>query len=126
MVANPVRGEFVLTLGGTDYVMRPSFSALVEVESLTGKTLFQLTVNAAASALTLVEAGQVAAAFIRAGAKSSEDIGAAHADAGRIAELIFEAGQPAVQSKLAEVLKAALTGGVNASGEMKPVTVTTH
>jgi len=37
--ANPVRGEVPVTLGGTAYILRPSFSALVAVESEVGPIL---------------------------------------------------------------------------------------
>lgn len=124
--ANPHRGEFELKLAGTVFKLRPSFDAIREIEEKTGRTLFALAVSASAVALTFREAGLIAATLIRAGAGEDGPLSARGADADKIGLMIFEEGVPDVQGVLAEVLKAALSGGVTASGEGKPVTETTR
>lgn len=39
---NPSRGEIVITLGETDYVMRPTFSVIREIEAALSKSMFTL------------------------------------------------------------------------------------
>lgn len=52
--ANPLRGEFALTVAGVSYVLRPSFENLVLAEAELG-SLFALVERAATGALTLTE-----------------------------------------------------------------------
>ncbi len=54
MIANAVRGEAALTLGGQDFLLRPSFAALVAAEAELGP-LFALCERAAGGQLTLAE-----------------------------------------------------------------------
>lgn len=53
-IANPVRGEAALRLGGAQLVLRPSFAALVAAEQETGP-LFELVERAASGRLGLAE-----------------------------------------------------------------------
>ncbi|APW71839.1 MULTISPECIES: gene transfer agent family protein [Sphingopyxis] len=53
-VANPLRGEAVLRIGGTAHVLRPSFGALVAAEAELGP-LFALVERAADGRLALGE-----------------------------------------------------------------------
>ena len=53
-VANPLRGEAVLRVGGTAHVLRPSFGALVAAEAELGP-LFALVERAADGRLALGE-----------------------------------------------------------------------
>jgi hypothetical protein len=53
-VANPLRGEAELRVGGEVYRLRPSFAALVAAEAELGP-LFALTERAAAGGLGLAE-----------------------------------------------------------------------
>jgi hypothetical protein len=52
--ANPCRGEAALRLGGTEFVLRPSFAALVAAEEELGP-LFELVERAAEGRLKLSE-----------------------------------------------------------------------
>jgi hypothetical protein len=53
-IANPLRGEAALEIGGASLRLRPSFTALVAAEAELGP-LFGLVERAAAGALTLAE-----------------------------------------------------------------------
>lgn len=57
--ANPERGEAVLAINGRDYVLRPTFAALVAAEEELGP-LFALVERAGESQLRL---GEIAALF---------------------------------------------------------------
>ena len=54
VIANPVRGEASLRLGGADIVLRPSFAALVAAEQETGP-LFDLVERAAGGRLGIAD-----------------------------------------------------------------------
>ncbi len=53
-VANPLRGEAELVIGGVTHVLRPSFSALIAAEEELG-ALFALVERAGAGQLRLTE-----------------------------------------------------------------------
>lgn len=85
-VANPVRGEASLQLGGAEVVLRPSFAALVAAEQETGP-LFDLVERAASGRLGL---GEVVALFWHCRVEAScplsrEAFGEALAAAGLVA-----------------------------------------
>lgn len=85
-IANPVRGEASLALGGAAVVLRPSFAALVAAEQETGP-LFDLVERAASGKLALAE---IAALFWHCRVEAScpltrEAFGEALADAGLVA-----------------------------------------
>lgn len=122
--ANEVRGEVSLSLEGVEYVLRPSYEAIMEVEDQTGKGILDLARDAQSGDLTLRQVSQVAAAFIRAGGRAKQDNAAAHVSAKRVGELIYEAenGAVYVMGILRAVLLAAATGGYNGQGEVKPAT----
>ena len=54
MTANPIRGEAALPIGGRDYVLRPTFAALVAAEEELG-SLFALVERAGEGRLRLAE-----------------------------------------------------------------------
>lgn len=55
-VANPLRGEVALLLGGESFVLRPSFQQLVAAEAEVG-SLFRLLECAGRGEVTLTEMG---------------------------------------------------------------------
>lgn len=119
------RGEVALPLDGQDYHLRPSYEAIDAIERQTGRTLYELADSARHQGLTLKECGIVGSEMMKAYARThatSEEplLGYAGAKPDRVAELVFEAGPALIQPRLALVLLAAVTGGVDASGEMKP------
>ena len=84
--ANPVRGEALLQLAGSDVVLRPSFSALVAAEQETGP-LFDLVERAASGRLGL---GEIVALFWHCRVEAScplnrDDFAEALAGAGLVA-----------------------------------------
>lgn len=119
-IANPHRGEHQLSLGGREYLLRPSFSAQVAIEEKTGQSLTQLIRAGNAGALPLKVAGTIAAELIRAGADKG-DAFTQHVSAEKIAELIFEEGQPVCVAVLTLCMADMATGGRTSSGEAKAV-----
>ena len=84
--ANPIRGEAAIPIGGRDYVLRPTFTALVAAEEELG-SLFALVERAGEGRLRLAEvaalfwhclAGRDSKADGRAGGRT---VGKAHAGA---------------------------------------------
>lgn len=85
-IANPVRGEASIRLGGSEVVLRPSFAALVAAEQETGP-LFDLVERAASGGLGLAD---IVALFWHCRVADScpltrEDFGEALAAAGLVA-----------------------------------------
>lgn len=98
--ANPVRGEATIRVGGTELVLRPSFSALVAAEEELGP-LFALVERAGAGELRL---GEMAALFWhclrdRPDALTREAFGEGLAAAGLVA------ATPALRMLLRQVLQ---------------------
>jgi hypothetical protein len=52
-MANPMRGETSLMLGGTYYTLRPSFQAMAEIEHALGRSIMLLMAEHAEGALVL-------------------------------------------------------------------------
>lgn len=120
-----VRGEVTLSLDGHDYHLRPSYEAIAAIETQTGRTLFELADAARHQGLTLRECGIIGTEMMRAYARTHATeadplTGYAGARPERVSELVFEAGAALIQPRLALVLLAAVTGGVDAQGEAKP------
>jgi len=118
--ANPHRGEHQLSLGGRSYLLRPTFSAQVAIEEKTGQSLIHLIRAGNAGGMPLNVAGTIAAELIRAGAEPGDTI-TQNVSADRIAEMIFEEGQPVAVAKLTLCMVDMATGGRKASGEAKAV-----
>lgn len=127
MAANEHRGEIAVDLGGAQRVLRPSFTALSEIESETGKTLQQVTANAISCAVSLTDTAIVLAAGLRASGEdvSRDQVGQWVVDAGGAVEFYQAVGKFAVFG---------LTGGRDSddedraedddAGEPKPERVT--
>jgi hypothetical protein len=114
--ANALRGEHMLTLGGVEYLLRPSHEAITIIEQKTGGALLQLARDASIGTMPNNEMAIVATALIRAGASDAmtKNVGEK-----RIGELIFEEGTTKVTSRLALVLADASQGGRTAEGKAK-------
>lgn len=124
-VANAARGDITVTLEGVDYVMRASFQAIGEMETATGKTLFELARAAEDGRLSLAELGEIVSACIRAHARSENDTDLAKVKAARISALIYaEVGGVLLIAKQAvtPMLFLAVTGGYDAQGFRRPMT----
>ena len=99
-VANPVRGEEALAVGDADYVLRPSFAALVAAEEELGP-LFALVERAAAGGLTLAETAALLWHCVdaRPAGLTREDVGEAIAVQG------LAATTPLVRAVLSQILQ---------------------
>lgn len=120
--ANETRGEIGLELGGTDYVLRPSYEAIQSIEKKTGKGIMALARDAARIELTLQETAIIAAECIRAQGRATDDRMLAAVNADRIGELIIETegGIAGVMGRIMVLLELAATGGYDRSGELRP------
>lgn len=123
MSANAERGEIDIVLGKKRRVLRPSYDAILTIETLTGRSLRELAQMANAMTMPLATMAVVVAELIRAGA-ADDDIGGKQGDAEVWGKLIYEAGMPAIAARLTVLLTAALTGGATITGELKPVAMT--
>ena len=119
--ANPVRGEHEVTLGGAIYRLRPSFTAMAEVEANLGRSIIDLARDANAMKLTYTDLGTILAPLIREGAdKDDRMTQSVHPD--RLSELVFEEGVSSVMARVLALLFDCISGGRTASGEAKAVT----
>lgn len=114
--ANPDRGEHRLTLEGRDYLLRPTFAAMQEIEASTGKGIIELARKL--GAMTLTEMGIIASALIREGAAPNDRI-TQMIDDEAAARMIYETGMNEVGHKLVLCLFDAVTGGRDCSGNTK-------
>lgn len=122
-----VRGEITLPLGGEDYGLRPSRTAIEAIEEKV-RPLAGLVAEAGRGDLGLKDMATIAAELMKA-------YGAAHpelpnvqtyreASVDRLKDLIHEAGQVRILTRISVVLIGAINGGFTAAGEMKPTETT--
>ena len=100
-MSNPHRGEASLAIGGTEHVLRPSFSALVAAEEELGP-LFALVERAADGQLKI---GEMAALFWHC---LGDETGIAREQVG---EAVTELGLAACSKPLRVLLGQILQGG---------------
>jgi hypothetical protein len=120
--ANELRGEATLTLEGTDYVMRPSYSAIVQFERATGKSLFELSDDARNGKLSLEDASIIACETIRAQGHAVNDRMMTAFTVQRVGELIMggdTGGLVGASGQIAVMLLLASSGGYTGTGELK-------
>lgn len=104
IVANPVRGEAAIIIGGEAWLLRPTFTALVAAEEELG-SLFALVERAAAGGLTLRE---MAALFWHCCTDRSD---APRPSREAVGEAIAGQGLAKVTPQLRLLLEAVLKGG---------------
>lgn len=105
---NAHRGEVNVSLGGTEYVLRPTFNALSEMERLTGMGLIPLTMRFARMEFTLTDIRTVLSQAIKAGGGTvPENLGA----------LILEETPRKLAPVIAEFLSEAIAGGETKNAE---------
>lgn len=127
-MATPVnehRGEAAIELEGVSYKLRPSYEAIVEIEKQIGMTISGAALAASNLGLPLTAVAVVTAELIKAGGRADDDKAAAHVNARRIGELIFEAGLLSASLIVATVLTGAATGGYTPAGEARATGTTT-
>lgn len=126
-VVPDLRGHVTLPLDGQEFELRPSRKAIAAIERQT-RPLFVLAQDAARGALSLDELSVIVTEMMRAyGEAEPQDPLVRHykgVTLDRVADLIYEAGQPKVCARVMVVLTGALTGGYTAAGEAKAGTAT--
>lgn len=108
--ANAHRGETEIALGGTTYVLRPTFEACQAIERATGATLLAL-LRDSVNGLPLDTLATVVTECLRAHGRETGDVAMQHFRQDRIAALIYEAGVIASMPPVQAVLLSAVTGG---------------
>jgi hypothetical protein len=103
MSANPHRGEVPVVLGGRERVLRPTFQALAEIESKTGKTLQQLIALGMGAALGLSDTTAIITAGLRGAGESVLEPA--------VGPEIVEAGLQSMIAPAAKFVLFGLTGG---------------
>jgi len=106
--ANRLRGEVAIRLGGRDYVLRPTFQALCEIETRTGQGIVALARRTAAGDVGVTETAAIVTAGLRAAGEP-----AAFDTVGR---LILETGLAACVPAVTAFLTAALGGDAGQGG----------
>jgi hypothetical protein len=122
MSANRVRGETTIKLGdGVDYVLRPSFEAIVGFEEQTGRGLFDLARSADTGLLTSTEAAIIVTHCVRAQGRALNDANLIGVNAKKIGALMLsaEGGLFLIMQRLNVLLFAASTGGYSPTGEVQ-------
>mgnify|MGYP000853898188 FL=1 len=109
--ANAHRGETEIALGGTTYVLRPTFEALVEIERQVGKPVLALINESQAQGLPLDVLAVVVTECLRAHGRETGDRSMQHFNKPRIADLIYQEGLVRVLPAVMAVLVAAVVGG---------------
>lgn len=66
-MTNTPRGDIAITLDKQDYLIRPTFQALCEIEAATGKPILSLAEIMADGKITLTEMAAIIEAGIKAG-----------------------------------------------------------
>lgn len=101
--ANPWRGEVPVTLAGVEYTGRPSYSAILQWETATGRTSTELMVRLSGGLFALAELTAIVHAALNAGGHKLplDEVG----------RLVVEEGQVTMLPVAGRLLHNALTGG---------------
>lgn len=124
------QGQIAVPLDGQDFVLRPSYEAIRNIERQLARSLFDLAMAASQGGLAIDDQAIIVNEMMRAHGKTiSDDDPLAttyrSSNTTRIADLIYEAGAPRVSARLVVLLTGALNGGYAASGEAKAGTAAT-
>jgi hypothetical protein len=124
------RGQIMVPLEGQDFVLRPSFEAIEEIEKALGKSHEQLAHEAVRMQLTYAELGVICVEMMKAHARARPDDPLVTTYRGakvdRVKAMIYDAGKARISTRIAVVLVGALSGGYTASGEPKATGETTE
>ena len=124
-----VQGHITVPLDGTEFVLRPSFKALQNIERLTGKDHAELTHMAVQQRMHYDDMAIIISEMMKAYGEANPGdplvTSYLHAKPESLAPLIFEVGKTRICIRLAVILVAALSGGYTPEGELK-ATRTTH
>jgi hypothetical protein len=100
---NPQRGEVTITLQGQEFVLRPSYEALVGIEQMTGDTVVSVARRVTSASYGIADA----VAIVTAGLKAA----GAPATPKKVGEMIFATGLLDISGPLTAFMTNALTGG---------------
>ena len=115
-VANPARGEMSLTMGGQDFILRPTHEAVLAIEEELDMSSSQIAMASRSMRLKMREVGVIIGALIRAGAAPGS-LDAMVSDV-RVAQLIHERGAFGFYPILAELFEEIVTGGRDIEGNV--------
>lgn len=104
-MANQERGEINLTLGGKEYVLRPTFEALCEMEDRLGITITDLIMEFAAGKVSIKKVGTVVWAGI-------------YGSMGDKAPTLREVGDMLVKDGMMTVITQGGTNGTNKTNSL--------
>ncbi len=99
---NKARGEITLSLGGRDWVLRPTFQALCEIESALGEGLIALVRRLAQGSVGVRDVAVIVHAGIKAADKKPPSYDT-------VGEMVIEAGIVGLLGPLGEFLGAAFS-----------------
>lgn len=116
------RGQLAVTLGGTEYNLRPSYEAIQRIELALGKSHEHLANDAVQMRLTYGELAVICCEMMKAHAKANPDDPLKTSYLGakpeKLEKLIFECGKVKVNARIVILLTGALNGGYTAEGEL--------
>ena len=104
---NTERGDVTVCLEGKDYVLRPSFESMVEIESRTGIGMVALARRAMVGEHGISDM----AAVFTAGMKASGDAPKGPETYEKVGRMIFRTGFHDLTQSMIDFLTSALTGG---------------
>ena len=118
------RGRITIPLDGADYLLRPSYDAVIAIEQELGRSTLQLAQQAVSGTLTTTDMAVICCELMKAQGKADPTAGPSYlgAKVERIGQLIMEASAPKIMARLAVLLMGVVTGGYTAQGELKPAT----
>ncbi|UAK23671.1 GTA-gp10 family protein [Sphingomonas nostoxanthinifaciens] len=124
MRPNKVKGEFAIALDGADHIMRPSYEAIVAIETETGKSVIALANDATNAALTVREMATIAGECVREYGRQESDASHQNVNDAAVQRCIVEMGPLHALSPIQDMLIKAATGGITATGKPKAPTTT--
>jgi hypothetical protein len=122
------QGEVTLSLHGVDYLLRPSFEAIADIERELSRGILEVARQAEAGTLTLGDAGVIAAACMRAQARHAGTVAPDNIRPDSIAKRIYgEKGGLllAMRACIYPLMAGAVLGRYTPAGEARPPTTTT-
>lgn len=111
-MTNTARGDIAIKLDGQDYIIRPTFQCLCDIESATGTPVLALAERLADGNISLTDI----ASIVEAGIKAGSYVGLSREVIGRE---IMRVGIAAFLAVVSEFFSIALTGEVDGDDTKK-------
>ena len=118
-MVNDLRGEDEIVLDGATFGMRPTYEAIVAVETATGASIGTMAMAGANMRLPLGWVAIIVTEFVRAWGKANGNQVAANLAVDRVGGLIMDSGIVVAQLTVAKILNGAVTGAYTSTGEAK-------